>query len=145
VAGSKNYSSTPLAKKLGINAGAQVALVGTPRGFRAALAPLPSRVRVHSRPRGRLDVVVFFTTQQAELTRRFAGLAEPLTDAGGLWVAWPKKASAIDSDLSFDIVQRAGLDAGLVDNKSCSIDEDWQALRFVSRLRDRPPARSGPN
>lgn len=145
LAGSKDYSGTPLAKKLGITAGAQVALVGTPRGFRAALAPLPAGVRVHSRPRGKLDVVVFFTTQRAELARRFAGLAEPLTDAGGLWVAWPKKASAIDSDLSFEMVQRAGLEAGLVDNKSCSIDQDWQALRFVSRLRDRPPARSGPN
>jgi hypothetical protein len=145
VAGSKEYSSTSLAKKLGIGAGSQVALVGTPPGFRAALDPLPSGARVRSRPRGELDVVVFFTTQRAELARRFAGLAEPLTNAGGLWVAWPKKASRIDSDLSFEIVQRVGLEAGLVDNKSCSIDQDWQALRFVSRLQDRPPARSGPN
>jgi hypothetical protein len=119
--------------------------VGSPPGFRAALDPLPSGARVRSRPRGKLDVVVFFTTQRAELSRRFAGLAEPLKDAGGLWVAWPKKASPIESDLSFELVQRAGLDAGLVDNKSCSIDRDWQALRFVSRLRDRPPAESSPN
>jgi hypothetical protein len=61
-----------------------------------------------------------------------------LTPAGGLWVSWPKKASAIRSDLTFEAVQRIGLDAGLVDNKSCSIDGDWQALRFVFRLNDRP-------
>jgi Protein of unknown function (DUF3052) len=131
-------AATPLVTKLGIKAGAEVALVGSPGGFRAALTPLPDGVRVHSRPRGELDVIVFFTSQSAELTRRFQDLARTLAAAGGLWVAWPKKASSIDSDLTFDIVQRVGLDAGLVDNKSCSIDDDWRALRFVNRLSDRP-------
>jgi hypothetical protein len=130
-------AATPLSKKLGMRAGAQVALVGSPRGFREALAPLPGDIRIHSRPRGELDLIVFFTTQRSELLRRFPDLIRTLTPAGGLWVAWPKKASAIENDLSFEAVQRIGLDAGLVDNKSCSIDEDWQALRFVYRLKDR--------
>lgn len=133
----KDYSGTPLAKKLGIESGAEVALVGSPGGFRDALAPLPGEVRVHSRPRGRLDVIVFFTTHRGELARRFRSLASQLTDAGGLWIAWPKKASAIESNLTFEIVQQRGLDEGLVDNKSCSIDQDWQALRFVRRQEDR--------
>ncbi|CAN5783515.1 hypothetical protein BH23ACT12_BH23ACT12_13550 [soil metagenome] len=60
-----------------------------------------------------------------------------LTTAGGLWVAWPKKSYKIDNDLSFGSVQRIGLEAGLVDNKSCAIDGDWQALRFVYRKKDR--------
>jgi len=134
----KDYSATPLSKKLGIRAGAEVAVVGSPRGFREALAPVADGVRIHSRPRGELDLIVFFTSQRSELLRRFAGLAAVLTPAGGLWIAWPKKASTIESDLTFETVQRIGLDAGLVDNKSCSIDEDWQALRFVYRLKDRP-------
>jgi hypothetical protein len=134
----KDYPATPLWRKLGMSAGAQVALVGSPRGFREALAPLPGGVRIHSRPRGELDLIVFFTSQRSELIRRFPDLMGTLTSAGGLWVAWPKKASAIASDLSFETVQRVGLDAGLVDNKSCSIDADWQALRFVYRLKDRP-------
>jgi hypothetical protein len=137
VAGERDYSSTPLAKKLGIKEGAEVALVGSPKDFRASLAPLPKGVRVHSRPRGELDVIVFFATQRSELVRRLHDLAQTLTEAGGLWIAWPKKSSAIDSGLSFEIVQRMGLDEGLVDNKSCSIDQDWQALRFVYRLKDR--------
>jgi hypothetical protein len=131
-------SDTPLTKKLGLKTGAEVAVVGSPSGFRRALSPLPEGVRIHSRPRGELDVVIFFTTQRSELERRFAGLAETLTEAGGLWVAWPKKSSNIQTDLSFEVVQRIGLEAGLVDNKSCSIDKDWQALRFVYRLKDRP-------
>jgi hypothetical protein len=83
-------------------------------------------------------VTVFFTTSRAELEERFAALKGTLAPADGLWIAWPKKASRIETDLDFDAVQRVGLDAGLVDNKSCGIDEDWQALRFVYRLADRP-------
>jgi len=83
------------------------------------------------------EVVVFFTTQRAELERRFPALKATLAPADGLWIAWPKKASKLDTDLDFDGVQRIGLDNGLVDNKSASIDERWQALRFVYRLRDR--------
>jgi hypothetical protein len=83
------------------------------------------------------EVVVFFTTSLAELERRFAPLRDTIADADGLWVAWPKKAANIDTDLTFEAVQQVGLDAGLVDNKSCAIDEGWQALRFVRRVRDR--------
>jgi hypothetical protein len=83
-------------------------------------------------------VVVFFTTSRADLERRFEALMQTLDPADGLWIAWPKKAAKIDSDLTFEAVQEIGLGAGLVDNKSCSIDERWQALRFVYRLEDRP-------
>ena len=101
----KDYSSTPLAKKLGAKQGA--------------------------------GVVVFFTTSRADLERRFAELKATLDPADGLWIAWPKKAAGIENDLGFEAVQEIGLAAGLVDNKSASIDESWQALRFVYRLEDR--------
>jgi hypothetical protein len=101
----KDYSGTPLGKKLGAKPG--------------------------------VEVLVFFTTRREELERRFAALRDTLAPADGLWVAWPKKAANLDTDLDFDAVQRVGLDHGLVDNKSASIDETWQALRFVYRVRDR--------
>jgi len=82
-------------------------------------------------------VVVYFTTSRAELEERFEALTATLAPADGLWIAWPKKAAGIETDLTFDAVQRTGLSAGLVDNKSCAIDERWQALRFVYRLKDR--------
>ena len=87
------------------------------------------------------EVVVLFTTTRAELERRFAALRDTLSPGDGLWVAWPKKAAKLEGDLTFEDVQRVGLDAGLVDNKSCSIDDRWQALRFVHRLRDRATPR----
>ena len=83
------------------------------------------------------EVVVFFTTSREELERRFGALKEALNAADGLWVAWPKKASKLETDLDFNTVQRIGLDAGLVDNKSAAIDDLWQAVRFVYRLEDR--------
>ncbi len=82
-------------------------------------------------------VIVFFTTSRADLERRFRVLKKTLDPADGLWIAWPKKAAKIDTDLSFDAVQEIGLAHGLVDNKSCAIDDSWQALRFVYRLKDR--------
>jgi hypothetical protein len=85
-----------------------------------------------------VEVVVLLTTSREELERRFEALKATLAPADGLWVAWPKKASGIETDLVFDIVQRIGLEAGLVDNKSAAIDDDWQAVRFVYRLSDRP-------
>jgi hypothetical protein len=131
----KDYSQTPLPKKLGIKDGSRVGLQGAPRGFAEILG-------IEPRTRGELDVVVLFATRRGELTRAFAPLARRLAPAGGLWIAWPKKSAQVESDLSFESVQGIGLDAGLVDNKSCSIDETWQALRFVYRLEDRPTSSS---
>jgi hypothetical protein len=84
-----------------------------------------------------VDVLVFFTTRGEELKRRFPALVATLGPADGLWVAWPKKVAKLETDLDFAVVQSVGLENGLVDNKSASIDETWQALRFVRRLADR--------
>jgi hypothetical protein len=84
------------------------------------------------------EVLVLFSTRRDELERRFPALKATLAPADGLWIAWPKKAAKIDTDLDFDTVQRIGLENGLVDNKSAAIDANWQALRFVYRREDRP-------
>ena len=84
-----------------------------------------------------VEVILFFTTSQAELKRRFGALKKTLAPADGLWIAWPKKASKIETDLDFPTVQEIGLAAGLVDNKSAAIDGEWQAVRFVYRKKDR--------
>ena len=135
------YSGTPLVKKLGIKDGASVALLAAPANFAGTLTPLPEGVEVREQARGKLDVIVFFATRERELARRFPVMARALQPAGGLWVAWPKKASCVATDLTFDPVQQTGLDCGLVDNKVCAIDETWSALRFVHRVADRPARR----
>jgi hypothetical protein len=134
----KDYSGTPLPKKLGIKEGSRVVLLGAPDGFADLLVPWPPGAEILSRARRPLDVAVLFTTRRSDLAKRFPPLAKALDPAGGLWVGWPKRSSGIESELSFDEVQRLGLDAGLVDNKSAALDERWQAIRFVFRLKDRP-------
>ena len=137
----KNYSATPLWKKLGIRDGARVRIVGAPDTFDTALselAPVPDGVTFYARAVADLDVIVAFVTRAADLRRRFDALARSIAPAGRLWIAWPKKAARTDSDVDFDLVQRTGLAAGLVDNKSAAITDVFQGLQFVIRKEDRP-------
>jgi hypothetical protein len=135
------YSKTPLAAKLGIKKDHCVAVINAPRGFRQILRQLPEGVSLREDGRASaLDVMIFFTSSRAELAQRFSRLANRLCPAGGLWVAWPKKASGMSTDLTENRVREIGLAAGLVDNKVCAVDETWSGLRFVYRLQDRPAA-----
>ncbi len=133
---SAGYSGTPLQRKLGIKAGHRVALLGAPRGFALDLPEDSTMVR-SLRGRKPLDVVLLFSMSAAHLRKRFRPVARRLHPAGGLWVAWPKKASGVATDLGFDVVQKTGLRTGLVDNKICAVDETWSGLRFVVCLKDR--------
>ena len=133
----RDYSGTPLWKKLGVKEAARVAIVDGPAGFAGVLGRLPPDARIVARPTGRLDVIVLFATSATRLPARFERLARALEPDGGLWVAYPKRSSGVATDLTFENVQAVGLGAGLVDNKSCAVDETWSALRFVYRLKDR--------
>ena len=84
------------------------------------------------------DVVVAFFARRRPLQRRLPALRAALEPAGGLWIAWPKRASGVDTDLTETVVRELGLAAGLVDNKVCAIEQVWSGLRFVYRLADRP-------
>jgi hypothetical protein len=131
------YSGTPLVRKLGIRAGTRVALIRAPEGLPELLGELPPGVAVRTRVRGPLDVIVAFFRSAGELDGRFEALRDALEPAGGLWIAWPKRSSGVATDLNENVVRSIGLEAGLVDNKVCAIDETWSGLRFVYRLRDR--------
>ena len=132
------YSGTPLVKKLGIKEGFRVALVGAPEGFRGELEELPNGVSFVTSVQGQLDFVLFFAKTRSELTRNFSKLAAKLKPAGMLWIAWPKKASGVATDLSEGVVREIGFDAGLVDVKVCAVNEIWSGLKFVIRVKDRP-------
>ncbi|MEK6407693.1 MAG: DUF3052 domain-containing protein, partial [Acidobacteriota bacterium] len=134
-------SGTPLTKKLGIKEGFRVALVGAPDGFREELRDLPPSVTFITSLSARLDLILFFVKMQSELIGHFSRLAEKLKPAGMLWIAWPKKASGVATDLADYHVRQIGLDAGLVDVKVCAVNEIWSGLKFVIRVKDRPGRR----
>ncbi len=131
------YSGTPLPNKLGLKEGFAVALLGAPAGFQRGLVPLRPRISWHSELRHGLDCVLLFAPDLATLEARFAAAAASLSSAGLLWVAWPKKASRVPTDLTEDRVRAHGLACGLVDVKVCAMDEVWSGLKFVRRIRDR--------
>ena len=134
----RDYSGTPLHRKLGIREGSAVTLLDAPEDFPGLLEPLPGGVELRRTARGPVDLVVLFATSRARLASRFPAAKAAIGADGGIWVAWPKKAAAVATDLDFDFVQRVGLDAGLVDNKTAAIDATWTSVRFVVRLADRP-------
>jgi hypothetical protein len=115
-----------------------VLLQGAPEGFeQGTLGALPDGVMLRRRATGEADVIVAFHTRRAELARRMPGLRERMDLAAGLWIAWPKRASKVETDLTEDVVRDLGYENALVDNKVCAIDETWSGLRLVIRLRDR--------
>jgi CheY-like chemotaxis protein len=127
------YSGTPLPKKLGIEADRRVIAVGAPPEFAAALGELPAGAELRTRLLGTADVVVLFARRLAELRERFARAQACLAERGSLWVAWPKKAARVPTDLTEDVVRPVGLTAGMVDTKVCAIDAIWSGLRFQRR------------
>jgi hypothetical protein len=131
------YSGTPLAKKLGLKEGQRVALYGAPPDFRDALRPVPSRIQWQTDLRAPVDCVMLFAPVAATLDAALRSAAAALTPAGMLWVAWPKKAAKVPTDLTEDRVRAHGLAAGLVDVKVCAISEVWSGLKFVRRLKHR--------
>lgn len=135
------YSGTPLVRKLGIKPDARLGLIRAPEGFDATLGELPPGVHVRRRLGGRpFDVIVAFFDRADELEGRLPALVSALDPAGGLWLAWPKRASGVVTDLTDNAVRQLGLATGLVDNKVCAVDQVWSGLRLVYRLRDRPAA-----
>ncbi len=127
------YSGTPLVRKLGFKPGARAHYVAAPDGFAALLGELPDGVRVLARAAAPLDLVVLFVMSRAELERKLAGLHAKLAQDGMLWVAWPKRASKVPTDMTEDVVRDVALPRGLVDVKVCAIDATWSGLKLVIR------------
>ena len=131
------YSGTPLAKKLGIRARDTVTLIGAPPKFEDELDGLPDDVTLRTRAGGHPDVVMLFTTKSRDLARRFGPLAKSIFPNGSLWLAWPKRASGVPTDLDENRLRDIGLPHGLVDNKVCAVNDTWSGLRFVWRKSNR--------
>ena len=134
------YSGTPLPRKLGIKPGHEVAVLGGHASVADSLTGLPGVAPPRRRLSGSdpLDVIVFFVTWRADLQARLGRLRSRMGPACGLWIAWPKRAARVATDMTEDVVREVALPTGLVDNKVCAIDETWSGLRLVIRRELRP-------
>ncbi len=130
------YSGKPLAQKLGIKAGAVVAVIGAPSGYRALLGPLPAGVRFSTIEKDP-DLIHYFCTERARFAKDLPILRKKMRDDAMLWISWPKKSAGLPSTMTEDVVRELALPIGLVDTKVCAVDETWSGLRLVVRLANR--------
>ena len=131
------YSETPLLQKLGIREGTRMVAVNAPAAFRADLGELPLAVEWANRVRAPLDLVIAFHTKRSSLVANWPTLIAAMEQDGAVWVAWPKKASGMPTDINETTLREDLLPTGWVDNKVCAIDETWSGLRFVLRKEHR--------
>jgi hypothetical protein len=127
------YSETPLLQKLGIKEGTRMTVVNAPADFRSDLGELPLAVEWANRVRPPLDLIVAFHTQRAAMVANWPALTAATEPDGSIWLAWPKKASGIATDINENVLREEFLPTGWVDNKVCAIDDTYSGLRFVKR------------
>jgi hypothetical protein len=134
---SAGYSGTPLTKKLGIVGDVVYHVVGAPPGFHELLGDVGDAV-MQRNLMPPIDVVIAFFTERARLVAKWPIISEPAAPLGAVWIAWPKKASGVATDITEDVLRAELLKTGWVDNKVCAIDDTWSGLRFVVRKDNRP-------
>jgi len=134
------YSGKPLAKKLDVKPNERWLLVNAPKGFEATLGELPAGASTARTARAGVDGAVLFVKERAMLARSVARVQERIGDGGALWVAWPKKASGVPTDVTEDVLREVLLPTGWVDTKVCAVDETWSGLKFLRRVNpsDKP-------
>jgi hypothetical protein len=131
------YSATPLAQKLGFKDGTRYLLLKPPAGFERELATMPATAAAVSPRAAEIDLIVFFAANLKVLASHLPALIAKLPSAGVLWIAWPKLASGVATDLRENVVRDTLLPTGLVDIKVCSVNDTYSGLKFVRRLKDR--------
>ena len=127
------YSATPLARKLGITAGARVVAVAAPREYRTWLAPLPAGVTFERRVGTKTDVVHLFVDRRSVMAKELARLRKNVRSDAAVWLSWPKKASKVPTDITEDTIREVALPLGFVDVKVCAVSEVWSGLKLVIR------------
>ena len=131
------YSKTPLAQKLGIKSGAEVAALGAPLGYRKWLAPLPEKVCFTDKTKAGSRFVHLFATERRLLEKELKRLRKIIDDAGVVWISWPKKSSGIATDITEDVIRDVCLPLDFVDVKVCAVDETWSGLKLMIRRENR--------
>lgn len=140
MSGTAGYSGTPLVRKLGLKPGMAVRLSGAPDGYWELLGGGPEALEVTTLAASDepADFSHLFASTRVALEERFRAAREGMAVDGMVWASWPKKASAMESEISRAEVMAAGKAVGLVDVKVCAVDETWSGLKFVIPVEDRP-------
>ncbi len=121
---------TSLLKKLGIKHGQIMLILNAPESYLATLTPLSEQTNIQTQAAGAYDFVQVFVYNKADLHRTALVAMQALKSGGLLWITYPKKTSALKSDISRDILWEELSDIGMRPVTMIAIDETWSALRF---------------
>ena len=132
------YSGTPLVAKLGLKPGARAIFTRLPAAVERQFVPAPEGMIQLKRISAPVDFALWFSTTTMEVEDAFKRVGPKLAPNGMIWIAWPKRASGVPTELTEDVIRGIGLSKGLVDVKVCAVDEVWSGLKFVIRVKDRP-------
>ncbi len=131
------YSGTPLAKKLGIKPGVKVRLINEPKHYVELFTDLPGDIDLNDDLTVSMDLIHYFTKDQAEFKMLLPQLMSQIKPNGIIWVSWPKKSSKVLTDITEDIIRNYAISIGLVDVKVCAVDEVWSGLKLVIPVKNR--------
>jgi hypothetical protein len=124
----ERYGSRTASQKLGIKAGATVAVIDPPRDYAAALGELPEGAELVENPDSIQAVTLWFVRDPREYQ---AGLPAMQAIAGRtkLWIVWRKGMGWLTDKL----VREAANEVGLVDYKICAVNAQWSGMAFARR------------
>lgn len=125
------YSSTPLAKKLGIKEGIIIDIINPPDHYFKLFTDFPEQVKLSNNSQEKKDLIHYFVKEQSRLVKDLYDLKNQIVQNGMIWISWPKKSSKIQTDISEDLIRKLAQENGLVDIKVCAIDETWSGLKLV--------------
>ena len=131
------YSGRPLAQKLGIRPGQEVATIGAPKEYQDLLAPLPEAILFTTKIAAGTPFVHLFVKERQTLEKELKRLRGLLANEGVLWVSWPKKSSGVATDITEDVIREVCLPLNFVDVKVCAVDETWSGLKLMIRRENR--------
>jgi hypothetical protein len=130
-AGTGGYSSTPLARKIGVKPGDNVHLFHAPEHWE--IPDLPAGCTVTGGSPAGAEVTLAFYGRLSDLANDAVGLERDLADHAMLWVAWPRRAAGHSSDITDNRVREVLLPLGIVDVKIAALGEDWSGMKLVRR------------
>ena len=132
----EHLNDTPLHKKLGIEDGFKIKLINEPDNYINSLNGIREKIHFQKILNEPIDIIHLFTRSKKELLVEFTGLKHFIKKNGMLWVSWQKKSSGYVSDLDENVIREIGMMNGMIDTKTCSIDENWSALKFVYPIEE---------
>ena len=131
------YSSTPLAKKLGIENGFKIRLINKPNYYFNLFTDLPTNIKILTDKKSKKDFIHLFVKSMNELQKNIQTIKNEIEQDGIIWISWYKKSAKIPTDVTEDKIRATALVNGLVDIKVCAVDEVWSGLKLVIPVKNR--------